>query len=61
MSELSNGIRTEKEHKDVIQFIEKHYKLYGKPPSRDAIYRRIALDHLSEDKHYYTKLLKAKL
>jgi len=50
--ELERGIRTEKEHIQVLK------DLYAKKITPNQATRRIAQDHLKEDKRYYTRLAK---
>jgi len=61
MSELTQGIKAEKEHSDVIRFIDTFYKKHGKIPPKSMIYTLIAKAHLKENPKYYTKLKKYKL
>jgi hypothetical protein len=44
-----------------VRFIKKYVAKYGRVPPENEIYKRIAENHLSEDKNYYVKLARAKL
>lgn len=61
MNQLTQGIKTEQEHKEVVEFIKQFHKKHGRFPKEKEIYTRIAKDHLREDPKYYTKLKKYKL
>lgn len=56
MKELDIGTAVESEHLQTYNwmkaYLNKHKKL---PPSR-SVFRKIAANHIAEDKHYYTKL-----
>lgn len=56
--QLKMGIQVEKEHSGTVDFILNNCK---KGCPKTEIFKKIAEDHLSEDKKYYTKLKKAKL
>lgn len=56
--ELKKGIKVEKEHLPTYQFIKDYYKEHGDFPPDKMVYERIASDHLTEIKNYYTLLLK---
>lgn len=60
-TQLSMGIKIEREHSKTLDFIKKYHKRYGKFPPNVDVYRHIASDHLREDKRYYSKLKEAKL
>uniref|UniRef100_A0A6M3M453 Uncharacterized protein n=1 Tax=viral metagenome TaxID=1070528 RepID=A0A6M3M453_9ZZZZ len=60
-TQLSMGMRVEKEHAKTIAFIKKYHRRYGRFPINKEVYKHIAKDHISEDKKYYSKLKKAKL
>ena len=60
-SQLGLGVKTEMEHKGTYKYIKKTFKKTGKIPSFRQLARHIALDHLKENKKYYSKLRKAKL
>jgi len=55
------GIKVESEHKDTAKFIRNFFKKNKRLPTNREIYKSIAVDHLEEDKKYYTKLMKCKL
>ena len=58
-SELSQGIRTELEHKKTFAYIRRYTLEHpGEFPSDEQIAKRIAEDHLKEDTDYYTNLSK---
>ena len=59
--ELKMGIKVESEHKDTAKFIRNFFKKNKRLPTNREIYKSIAVDHLEEDKKYYTKLMKCKL
>lgn len=59
--QLRSGIKIESEHKRTISYIKKEVNKTGKFPSNAKIFKKIASDHLKEDKNYYKKLIKAKL
>jgi hypothetical protein len=61
MNQLKEGIRAEREHADVIKFIEDFHGKHGRFPSKNEIYKRIAKGHLREDPQYYAKLKKYNL
>ena len=61
MNQLKQGIRIEREHKPTVQFIKSYYAKHKKLPPNNLIYRQIAMNHIKENKSYYTKLKKAKL
>jgi len=48
---LSEGIRVEREHSGLYQFIQENGL-----PDADTFYKMIALAHLAEDPNYYEKL-----
>ena len=59
MNQLKQGIKVEKEHKDLAMLIAK-----CKSPckiSAEKVYSTIAKAHLKEDPNYYSKLKKARL
>jgi len=60
-TQLSMGIKIEKEHTKTLDFIKKYHKRYGRFPPSSEVYKHIAKDHLREDKKYYSKLKKANL
>ena len=55
--ELKKGRKVEKEHSATYQFIKDYYKEHGDFPPDSMVFERIAADHLSEIKNYYTLLL----
>lgn len=60
-NQLRIGTKVEMEHESLMTFITNYKKSYGRYPSPKKIAQSIALDHLQEDKKYYTKLRQAKL
>jgi hypothetical protein len=50
---LSEGIRVEREHRKLYEFIQENGL-----PDPDTFFKMIALDHLAEDPNYYKKLEK---
>lgn len=60
-SQISSGMKIEREHGDTIKYIKSFYRKHKSFPPNSKIYKRIALNHLSEDPKYYTKLKKCKL
>lgn len=60
-SQLSQGIKTEREHKDLVRFLNKYVKLHHRTPSSKTIYRKIAEAHIKENPNYYKRLKKARL
>lgn len=59
--QVKMGTKVENEHNFTIHFIKEYFKYHGKFPTNKTIYESIALDHILEDKNYYTKLKKARL
>jgi len=60
-TQLSMGIKVEREHAKTVAFIKSYFKRYGKFPPNAEIYKSIAKDHLREYKDYYTRLKEANL
>jgi hypothetical protein len=59
VNQLMQGIKVEREHKNLYSMI-KNCRAPCKISER-KFYATIAKAHLKEDKHYYSKLAKAKL
>lgn len=55
------GMRVEREHLGTFNKLKSYYNKHKRFPSNSFLTRAIALDHLREDKKYYTKLRKANL
>lgn len=60
-NQLKIGIRVEAEHKPTYRFLKTYIKKYDRLPSQKVFYKHIAQNHLTENKKYYTKLIRAKL
>lgn len=61
MNQLNQGVVVEKEHKSTYKYLQNFVKKHNKLPSERVFFTKIAKNHLSENKNYYTKLKKAKL
>lgn len=62
MSQLHTGINVEKEHKSTYNFLKNYAKNHsGNLPPQKVFYKKIALNHIRENKNYYTKLKRARL
>jgi hypothetical protein len=59
-TELKKGIKVESEHKKTYELLKALSKI-KMFPSKEIVFKSIALDHLEEDKNYYKKLQKAGL
>jgi len=57
-SQLDKGIKTESEHKPMLDWLKTFLKNFSKLPSDEDIYKHIAENHIQEDPKYYTKLNK---
>lgn len=55
---VKKGAKIEAEHKDVIDWVSNYLKSHKKLPPRKAIYGKIAMSHIKEDRRYYSKLAK---
>ena len=60
-SQVSMGIKAEREHWRTIKYLEDYVKRRKTFPKRKKIYEKIVEDHLQEDPRYYSKLKKCKL
>jgi hypothetical protein len=61
LNQLKYGIKVELEHKPTFKFIKQYAKVHGRMPSDRMIAKKIAQNHLAENKSYYTKIKKYKL
>ena len=51
--ELRMGIKVEAEHKGTYKFIKDFYKKNKRFPTQNEVYKKIAKDHLEEDKKWH--------
>jgi hypothetical protein len=59
--EIHDGILVEREHAGTYAYINNFVKRNKRMPPKKEVYKHIALNHLSENKHYYKALKAAKL
>ena len=61
MKELNLGIKIESEHKPTYNYLKAYLEKNHKLPTQKDFFKRIAQNHLDEDKNYYNKLIGCKL
>lgn len=61
MKELQLGIKIESEHQPTYDYIKAFVKKHHHLPTNKDVFKRIAQNHLDEDKNYYYKLGGCKL
>ena len=53
--ELTRGVEIEKEHAPTYAFLASYVAKHGQMPPPETMFTRIAMDHLREDPHYYSR------
>lgn len=61
MKQLDIGIKIEAEHTPTYNYIRQFEKKHGRLPSKREFFKKIAQNHIAEDKNYYKKLVGCKL
>jgi sulfur relay (sulfurtransferase) DsrC/TusE family protein len=61
MKPIELGIKIESEHIPTYNYLKKYIEKKGHLPSKRDFFKKIAENHISEDKNYYKKLGRCKL